>query len=67
MTEYNDIPPRDIPVDLLAYAIISGPWWVRALVCLRLLNFIAHTLAPWRYGSYLEIRGTMKGVAEIRA
>ena len=67
MTEYNDIPPRDIPEDLVAYALIGGPWLARAYFCLRLLNFIVHTLAPWHAGSYLEIRRKLKAVAEIRA
>ena len=67
VTSLDDLPPRDIPADLVAYTLIGGPWWARLLFCLRLLNFIAHTLAPWHTGSYLEIRGTMKGVAEIRA
>lgn len=67
MTDRDDLPPRDIPEDLVAYALIGGPWLARAYLCLRLLNFIVHTLAPWRYGSYLEIRRNLKPVAEIRA
>ena len=67
MTDPADLPPRDIPEDLVAYALIGGPWWARALFCLRLINFIVHTLAPWRYGSYLEIRRNLKPMAEIRA
>lgn len=67
MTDRDDLPPRDIPEDLVAYALIGGPWLVRAYFCLRLLSFVAHTLEPWRYGSYLEIRRTIKAVAEIRA
>lgn len=62
-----DLPPRDIPEDLVAYALIGGPWWARLLFCLRLINFIVHTLAPWHAGSYLEIRRKLKAVAEIRA
>ena len=68
MTEYNDIPPRDIPEDLVAYALIGGPWLARAYFCLRLLAFIIHTLAPWHAGSYLEIRRRLRPVVgEIKA
>ena len=67
MTSRDDLPPRDIPEDLVAYALIGGPWLARAYFCLRLLSFVAHTLAPWRYGSYLEIRRNSKPMAEIRA
>ena len=67
MTSRDDLPPRDIPEDLVAYALIGGPWLARAYFCLRPLNFIVHTLAPWRYGSYLEMRRTLKAVAEIKA
>ena len=67
MTDRDDLPPRDIPDDLVVFALIGGPWLARAYFSLRLLAFIIHTLAPWRYGSYLEIRRTLKAVAEIRA
>ena len=67
MTSRDDIPPRDIPDDLVVFALIGGPWLARAYFSLRLLAFIIHTLAPWHAGSYLEIRRTMKAVAEIRA
>lgn len=33
MTDPADLPPRDIPDDLVAYALIGGPWWARALFC----------------------------------
>ena len=67
MTNPTDIPPRDIPDDLVVFALIGGPWLARAYFCLRLLAFIAHTLAPWRAGSYLEIRRRLRPVAEIKA
>ena len=38
MTDHPDLPPRDIPEDLVAYALIGGPWLARAYFCLRLLN-----------------------------
>lgn len=68
MIDHSDLPPRDIPGDLVAYALIGGSWWARALFCLRLLNFIVHTLAPWHAGSYLEIRRRLRpAVGEIKA
>jgi len=62
-----DLPPRDIPADLAAFAMIGGPWLLRARLCLSLLRFIGHTLAPWRYGAYLEIRRRLETVGELRA
>jgi len=62
-----DLPPRDIPADLVAYAMVGGPWVVRVLFCLQLLRFIGHTLAPWRYGGYLEIRRRLEYHSELRA
>ena len=67
MTDPADLPPRDIPDDLVVFALIGGPWLARAFFSLRLLAFVAHTLAPWHAGSYLEIRRKLKAVAEIRA
>ena len=67
MTNPTNLPPRDIPADLVAFALIGGPWLARAYFCLRLLAFVAHTLAPWRAGSYLEIRRRLRPVAEIKA
>ncbi len=68
MTDHPDLPPRDIPEDLVAYALIGGPWLARAYFSLRLLAFIIHTLAPWHAGSYLEIRRRLRPVVgEIKA
>lgn len=68
MTDPADLPPRDIPEDLVAYALIGGPWLARAYFSLRLLAFIIHTLAPWHAGSYLEIRRRLRPVVgEIKA
>ena len=62
-----DLPPRDIPHDLVAFAMLGGPWLVRLLFCLRLLRFVFHALAPWRYGGYLEIRRRLEYHSELRA
>lgn len=62
-----DLPPRDIPADLTAFAMIGGPWLMRARLCLSLLRFIGHCLAPWRYGGYLEIRRRLEYHSELRA
>ena len=67
MTDPTDLPPRDIPDDLVAFALIGGPWLARAYFCLRLLAFVVQCLAPWHYGSYMEIRRALKTVAEIEA
>ena len=62
-----DLPPRDIPHDLVAFAMLGGPWLVRLLFCLRLFRFVFHALAPWRCGAYLEIRRRLAMVGELRA
>lgn len=67
MIDRDDLPPRDIPDDLVVFALIGGPWLARAYFSLRLLAFIINTLAPWHAGSYLEIRRNLKPMAEIRA
>lgn len=68
MTSRDDLPPRDISEDLVAYALIGGPWLARAYFSLRLLAFIIHALAPWHAGSYLEIRRRLRPVVgEIKA
>ena len=68
MTSRDDLPPRDIPEDLVVFALIGGPWLARAYFSLRLLAFIIHTLAPWHAGSYLEIRRRLRPVVgEIKA
>ena len=37
MTDPADLPPRDIPDDLVVFALIGGPWLARAYFSLRLL------------------------------
>jgi hypothetical protein len=54
-----DLPPRDIPADLIAYALIGGPWLARVIFAWRLMIFAARLIIPWRYGGYLEIRRTL--------
>ena len=41
-----DLPPRDIPHDLVAFAMLGGPWLVRLLFCLQLLRFISGGRKP---------------------
>ena len=67
MTDHHDLPPRDIPADLVAYAMIGGPWWARLLFALRLLQFAGHLLVPWRHGAYLEIRRRLETITEMQA
>lgn len=63
----EDLPPRDIPEDLVAFAMIGGPWLARLLFALRLLQYIVHLLAPWRHGAYLEIRRRLESFTEMQA
>jgi len=67
MRPADDLPPRDIPEDLVAFAMVGGPWWARLLFALRLLAYVAHLLLPWRYGAYLEIRRKWVNVTEMQA
>jgi hypothetical protein len=56
MTNPTDIPPRDIPDDLVVFALIGGPWSFRVLYAVYLLRYVASLLAPWRPGAVLEVR-----------
>ena len=56
MTDRDDLPPRDIPEDLAAYALIGGPWLARAYFSLHLLAFIIHPLARARAWTRLVAR-----------
>jgi hypothetical protein len=53
------LPPRDIPADLIAYALIGGPWLARFIFAWRLVLFASRLIIPWRYGGYLEIRRSL--------